>query len=76
MSGEMDLTVLLRNMKPDLDLVPYGYGVVPVGAAVPSGAFAVIAEAEEMTVVAEVDVLSGAGIAFDGQWARIRFASK
>ena len=71
MSGEMDLTVLLRSMKPDLDAVPYGYGVVPVGAAVPSGAFAVIAEAEEMTVVAEVDVLSGAGIAFDEQWARI-----
>ena len=71
MSGEMDLTVLLRSMKPDLDAVPYGYGVVHVGAAVPSGAFAVIAEAEEMTVVAEVDVLSGAGIAFDGQWARI-----
>ena len=71
MSGEMDLAVLLRSMEPVLDAAPYGYGVVPMGGAVPSGAFALIAEAEGMTVVAAVDLLSLAGIAFDGQWARI-----
>ena len=71
MSGEMDLAVLLRSMEPVLDAAPYGYGVVPVGGVVPDGVFAVIAEAEGMTVVAAVDLLSLAGIAFDGQWARI-----
>jgi uncharacterized protein len=71
MSGEMDLAVLLRSMEPVLDRVPYGYGVVPLGAVVPDGVFAVIAEAEGVTVVAVADVLSAAGIAFDGHWARI-----
>lgn len=71
MSGEMDLAVLLRSMEPVLDAVPYGYGVTAVGVAVPVGAFAVIAEAEGVTVVAEVSLLEGAGIAFDGHWARI-----
>jgi uncharacterized protein len=71
MSGEMDLAVLLHSMEPVLDAVPYGYGVVPVGVVVPDGVFAVIAEAEGVTVVAVADVLSAAGIAFDGHWARI-----
>lgn len=71
MSGEMDLAVLLRSMEPVLDAVPYGYGVVAVGDTVPSGAFAVIAEVEGVTVVAEVSVLAAAGIAFDEHWARI-----
>lgn len=71
MSGEMDLAVLLRSMEPVLGVEPYGYGVLVVGAAVPSGAFALIAEAEGLTVVAVADVLSRAGIAFDGHWAQI-----
>ena len=54
-----------------MDAVPYGYGVVPAAAVVPGGAFAVIAEAEGVTVIAKVEALSGAGIAFDGLWARI-----
>ncbi len=71
MSGEMDLTVLLRSMEPVLDGVPYGYGVVPVGATIPGGVFAQIAEAEGVTVVGKASVLERAGIAFDGHWARI-----
>lgn len=71
MSGEMDLAVLLRSMEPVLHAVPYGYGLIPKGAAVPEGAFAVIAEAEGMTVVAEAAALARAAIAFDGKWARI-----
>lgn len=71
MSGEMDLAVLLRSMEPVLDTERYGYGVMPVGAAVPSSTFAVIAEAEGMTVVAGVEILDRSGIDFDGHWARI-----
>ena len=71
MSGEMDLAILLRSMEPVLHAVPYGYGLISKGAAVPEGAFAVIAEAEGMTVVAEAAALARVAIAFDGQWARI-----
>ena len=73
MSGEMDLLTLLRHMEPRLDAVPYGYGLMPVGTEVPVGidTFAVIMEAEGVTVVAVADVLERAGIAYDGQWARI-----
>lgn len=71
MSGEMDLAVLLRSMEPVLDAAPYGYGVMAAGSVAPVGAFAVIAEAEGVTVVADVAVLEQAGIAVDGQWARI-----
>lgn len=73
MTGEMDLAVLLRNMEPVLDADAYGYGVMPLGAAVPDGldAFAVIAEPEGLTVVAKVAALASADIAHQGQWARI-----
>ena len=73
MTGEMDLAVLLRSMEPVLDANAYGYGVLPAGEAVPAGvaAFAVIAEAEGITVVATADALSGANIAYQGLWARI-----
>lgn len=73
MSGEMDLAVLLRSMEPILDAAPYGYGMMDVGAKVPDSvhAFAVIAEAEGITVVATVAELLAAGIAHDGHWARI-----
>lgn len=73
MAGEMDLAVLLRSMEPALDAAPYGYGVMQIGAVVPDGiaAFAVIVEAEGVTVVATVADLERGGIAFAGQWARI-----
>ena len=73
MSGGMDLAVLLRHMEPILDGVPYGYGVLPLGAMVPGklAPFAVIAEAEGMTVVATAEAVTRAGIAHQGQWARI-----
>jgi uncharacterized protein len=73
MSGEMDLAVLLRSMEPVLGAMPYGYGLMPVGATVPdgAGAFAVIVEAEGVTVVAAADALDRVGIAYHGHWARI-----
>jgi uncharacterized protein len=73
MTGEMDLALLLLRMEPILDAEPYGYGLLPVGAAVPGGVdpFAVIVEAEGLTVVALVSAMTRAGIAHHGQWARI-----
>ena len=73
MSGEMDLALLLRHMEPVLDAEPYGYGLLAVGAAVPGGVdpFAVIVEAEGVTVVALASALTRAGLAHQGQWARI-----
>ena len=73
MSGEMDLAVLLRHMEPVLDVAPYGYGQLAVGSEVPRGVdpFAVIVEAEGVTVVATTLALARAGIAHQGQWARI-----
>jgi uncharacterized protein len=73
MVGETNLVLLLRHMEPVLDAVPYGYGLIPAGGALPTGfdAFAVIREAEGLTVVAPADVLDRAGIAYQGEWARI-----
>jgi uncharacterized protein len=73
MPGEKDLAALLRQMVPVLEARPYGYGLIPPGAAIPEAmaVFARIAEAEGVTVVAEVEALTRAGIAFDGHWAKI-----
>ncbi len=63
-----DLSVLLAQMQPVLHDGEYGYACV---AALPEGLqpFAVVAEAEGLTVVALVQDL--AGIAHQGGWARI-----
>ena len=76
MSGEMDLAALLRDMQPLLDAEPYGYGMIAAGV-VPQevAAFAVIVEAEGTTVVAPAEALQRAGIAHQGQWARISLNS-
>lgn len=73
MSGELELAILLRHMEPVLDADPYGYGLMPIGAVVPgeTAPFAVIIEAEGVTVVAKAEALTRAGITYQGQWARI-----
>lgn len=70
MQGEADLAVLLACMEPVLHDEEYGYGLAPPGAALPE-AFAVIAEAEGVTVIAPVAVLVRQRIAHRGGWARI-----
>jgi len=70
MTGETNLTKLLSAMRPVLADVPYSFGVLPEGASLP-GAFALIREDEGMTVIAPLDLLTGAGIAHQGRWARI-----
>ena len=66
MSGETDLAVLLRSMEPVLFEEPYGFieGEVP-------GAFALIAEDEGPTVVAQAAMLRAAGLLVPDEWARI-----
>lgn len=62
--GETDLKVLLASMEPVLFAEPYGFAVWQ--GALPEGVFATVAEAEGMTVVAELAVLGGGE-----RWARI-----
>ena len=60
MAGLADLPALLVQMEPVLADAPYGFGVAD---AVPPGLqpFALIHEAEGITVLAEVAVLAAAG---------------
>jgi hypothetical protein len=61
MAGETDLALLLRGMKPALHPEPWGFALWP-GTALPVGAFALIREAEGMTLIAPVSVLVGLGL--------------
>lgn len=70
MAGLGDLAKLLRSMAPELHTQPYGFGLMQGSDWVP-GAFAMMVEAEGMTVVATEDVLRAAGIAHQPGWARI-----
>lgn len=67
--GEMDLAVLLRGMEPVLHAAPYGYAVWQ-GGVLPFAAFATVAEAEGLTVVADLAAMQAAGLTSD-PWARI-----
>ena len=59
-----DLAELLRTMEPVLFAEPYGFAVW--GGPLPFAAFATVAEAEGLTVVAPLAVLGGGE-----PWARI-----
>jgi hypothetical protein len=67
--AEKDLTVLLRTLEPVLFPEPYGYAVW-AGGPLPFVPFATVAEAEGLTVVAELAALRAAGLASDA-WGRI-----
>lgn len=68
MAGVSDLSQLLARMEPDLHAAPYGYAVAPAPIA---GAFATVAEAEGLTVIAPVEALRAAGLEAGPPWARI-----
>ncbi len=72
MTGVSDLAQLLRSMVPGLAAEEYGFGL-SAGQSVP-GAFATVAEAEGLTVVAPVAALQAAGVAHQAGWARISLA--
>jgi hypothetical protein len=71
MTGERDLGVLLATMVPVLSESPWGFGLLPGGQLPPAEAFALIREAEGVTVIAPVTELADRGIPAEGQWARI-----
>jgi uncharacterized protein len=68
-----DLKVLLQSMEPELHAVSYGYACVDPSRPLPLGLvpFAMVAEAEGLTLVAPEAELAAAGLAFQGGWARI-----
>lgn len=67
--GERDLAALLRSMEPVLQPSAYGFGVW-AGGTLPVVPFATVAEAEGLTVVADLTALQAAGMASE-PWARI-----
>ena len=73
MAGECNLTLLLRTMAPVLADEPYGFLSLPPSAPPPAGfaPFALIAEAEGLTVVAPIQDLEAAGLPTELAWARI-----
>lgn len=71
MSGETDLTTLLRLMRPDLHPEPYGFGLVPAGHPIPGQIFARVEEAEGSTLIAPIADLTSWGVECNGTWARI-----
>ena len=69
MTGETDLTLLLRHMRPVLHAEPHGFALAdPARVAAP---FAVIAEVEGTTVIAPLAALQAAGVAGAEPMARI-----
>ncbi len=71
MTGERDLGVLLATMEPVLSEAPWGYGLLPGDQPPPAEAFALIREAEGITVVAPLADLADRAIQAEGEWARI-----
>jgi hypothetical protein len=67
--AERDLGRLLRGMEPVLHAMPYGFAVWS-GGVLPFAAFATVAEAEGLTVVAARADLQAAGLVTE-PWARI-----
>jgi uncharacterized protein len=72
MTGETNLQLLLRNMRPVLSAEPYGYAVAVQGEALSlDNIFATVREDEGLTLVAATDILNRAGLTYTGPWARI-----
>jgi uncharacterized protein len=67
--AERDLTVLLRGMEPVLHEAAYGFAVW-TGGALPFAPFATVAEAEGLTVVADLAAMQAVGMVSE-PWARI-----
>ena len=70
MTATHDLTLLLRHLRPVLHPEPYGFAVTEAGHRV-TAPFAVIAEAEGLTVIATLAALNAAGLPGAEPMARI-----
>lgn len=73
MSGLTDLQQLLATMTPVLSSEPYGIIALKAGETIPPGlsAFATIAEAEGLTLIAPSEALVAKGLEAGPPWARI-----
>jgi uncharacterized protein len=72
MTGETNLQLLLRDMKPVLSAEPYGYAVAVQREALSlDNIFATVREDEGLTLVAATDILNQAGLTYTGPWALI-----
>ncbi len=73
MAGETDLGALLSGLRPEPDPMEYGYATLPQGTALPGGIspFALVREAEGLTVIASAAALAAAGIPHAPGWVRI-----
>ena len=73
MSGETDLAALLSGLDPALHAPTYGFALIPPGGTLPPGLapFALIREAEGLTVIATLDDFAAVGMNPVSQWARI-----
>ena len=69
----LDLGELLATMQPVLASETYGFACVATDRDLPAGVvpFAMVAEAEGLTLVAPEAQLAAAGLQFQGGWARI-----
>ena len=67
--GERNLTVLLRSMEPELQPMPYGFALWH-GDVLQVAPFATVAEAEGLTVIADLAEMKALGMQSD-PWARI-----
>lgn len=76
MTGETDLTELLRTMRPSLSATEYAFGVVLPGEAVPASVrpVATVEEDEGLTIVAPTADLARAGVQHNAGWAKISLA--
>lgn len=70
MAAVTDLQLMLRGMQPVLAQDPYGIVSVP---ALPAGLtpFATVAEADGLTLVADIAALAAAGLVAESDWALI-----
>ncbi len=72
MSGETNLRLLLQGMTPKLDEASYGILLARDDLQLSAGqTFALITEAEGITVVAATQVLQSAGYVVQSEWAHI-----
>ena len=72
MSGQTNLSLLLRDMTPELDAKSYAYVVAEAGINLcAQSCFATIQEVEGLTLVGPADALRAAGYKVSSEWAHI-----
>lgn len=73
MTGEIDLTTLIRGLSPRLDDEQFAFGLVPHGQGVPEqlGAVGTFQEDEGLTVIAPASRFARTSLEHSPGWAKI-----